>query len=78
MNFMAVERIGNIAWEDILAEVQGVFNDELAEVEGESDTEKTTADEHYGEVYVHVQTYKDIPLQVKVFDSDSEVAVWIK
>lgn len=73
MDFMAIERIGNIAWEAILAEVQGVFNDELAEAEVERDTEKTTADEHYGEVYVHVQTYKDIPLQVKVFDSDSEV-----
>ncbi|MBO1914312.1 virulence factor, partial [Microvirga sp. 3-52] len=30
------------------------------------------ADDSYGEVYVHVQTYKDIPLQVKVFDSESE------
>ena len=31
------------------------------------------ADDSYGEVYVHVQTYKDIPLQVKIFDSESEV-----
>lgn len=29
-------------------------------------------DDRYGEVYVHVQTYKDVPLQVKVFDSTSE------
>ena len=72
MNFMAVERIGNIAWEEILAEVQGVFNEESAEVKVESQQENTP-DEHYGEVYVHVQTYKDIPLQVKVFDSDSEL-----
>ena len=72
MNFMAVERIGNIAWEEILAEVQGVFNEESAEVKDKSKQE-STPDEHYGEVYVHVQTYKDIPLQVKVFDSDSEL-----
>jgi hypothetical protein len=68
MNFMAVERVGNVAWETILADVQAVFNEELSEeVEAEDQ-----ADDSYGEVYVHVQTYKDIPLQVKVFDSASE------
>ena len=68
MNFMAVERAGNVAWEAILADVQAVFNEEQSE-ETESVVE---ADDNYGEVYVHVQTYKDIPLQVKVFDSLSE------
>jgi len=68
MNFMAVERIGNVAWESILAEVQAVFNEEKSE-QTESVEE---IDDSYGEVYVHVQTYKDIPLQVKVFDSESE------
>ena len=29
--------------------------------------------DHYGEVYVHVQMYKGIPFQVKVFDSESEI-----
>lgn len=70
MDFMAVERIGNIAWEDILAEVQAIFNEEPVDVTQDADQ---TPDDHYGEVYVHVQTYKDIPLQVKVFDSDSEL-----
>lgn len=70
MDFMAVERIGNIAWEDILAEVQAVFNEETVDA---SENLEKTPDDHYGEVYVHVQTYKDIPLQVKVFDSDSEL-----
>lgn len=70
MDFMAVERVGNIAWEDILADVQGIFNEEAMEVEKDSEQE---SDDHYGEVYVHVQTYKDIPLQVKVFDSVSEL-----
>jgi len=68
MNFMAVERIGNVAWESILADVQAVFNEEQSE-QIESVEE---IDDSYGEVYVHVQTYKDIPLQVKVFDSESE------
>jgi len=68
MNFMAVERIGNVAWESILSDVQAVFNEEQSE-QTESVEE---IDDSYGEVYVHVQTYKDIPLQVKVFDSESE------
>lgn len=68
MNFMAVERVGNVQWETILAEVRKVFNKETSE-----QTEETSeATEHFGEVYVHVQTYKEIPLQVKVFDSESE------
>lgn len=68
MDFLAVERAGNVAWETILAEVRNVFNEESA---GElQDAEES--DDHYGEVYVHVQTYKGIPLQVKVFDSESE------
>lgn len=72
MNFMAVERIGNVTWEEILAEVQAVFNEESKSGEV-LDEKEDLADEHFGEVYVHVQTYKDIPLQVKVFDSDSEL-----
>lgn len=68
MNFMAVERVGKVAWEAILADVQAVFNEEKSEVVNMEEQ----ADDSYGEVYVHVQTYKDIPLQVKVFDSNSE------
>lgn len=70
MDFMAVERVGNIAWEGILADVEGIFNEDSMDVERDSEI---APDDHYGEVYVHVQTYKDIPLQVKVFDSDSEL-----
>jgi hypothetical protein len=68
MNFMAVERNSKVAWETILADVQAVFNEEQGEEAGAVDE----VDDSYGEVYVHVQTYKDIPLQVKVFDSVSE------
>ena len=68
MNFMAVERSGNVQWETILAEVRNVFNEEVSE----SKEVEQEVDDHFGEVYVHVQTYKDIPLQVKVFDNESE------
>ncbi|WP_342511791.1 conserved virulence factor C family protein [Sporosarcina sp. FSL K6-1522] len=68
MNFMAIERVGKVAWETILADVQAVFN----EGEAEETLAEEQVDDSYGEVYVHVQTYKDVPLQVKVFDSASE------
>ncbi len=68
LNFMAVERIGNVAWESILADVQAVFNEE----QSEQSNSVEEIDDSFGEVYVHVQTYKEIPLQVKVFDSVAE------
>ncbi|BAQ10990.1 bps lyase heat family repeat protein [Bacillus sp. OxB-1] len=60
--------MANVAWETILAEVQAVLNDE----QSDPAEAQEAVDETYGEVYVHVQTYKEIPLQVKVFDSQSE------
>ena len=69
MDFMAIERTANVTWEAILAEVQAVFNDEDG---GEALNLEEEADDSFGEVYVHVQTYKDIPLQVKVFDNLGE------
>lgn len=68
MNFMAVERVGNVAWETILAEVEAIINDKDL-TDDEQNVEEEQLDDHYGEVYVHVQTYKEIPLQVRVFDS---------
>jgi hypothetical protein len=66
-DFLAVERLAKIDWEIILAEVRNVF--------GEITSVKVTEnllEEHFGEVYVHVQQIKGIPLQVKVFDQTSE------
>lgn len=70
MNFLAVERKANVPWETILKDIQNILND--GEEVGSTDA-NDQADDSYGEVYVHVQTYKDIPLQVKVFDSASEI-----
>ncbi len=65
-DFLAIERIAKFSWESILASVENVFG-----AENDSQDSDKPAD-HYGEVYVHVQQYKGIPLQVKVFDSESE------
>ena len=67
-DFLAVERIAKFDWETILAEVRRVFGEDSSH----TNEEEIEIDEHYGEVYVHVQQFKGIPLQVKVFDSASE------
>ncbi|MFJ8262614.1 conserved virulence factor C family protein [Rummeliibacillus sp. NPDC094406] len=65
-DFLAVERISKYDWENILAAVRNAFGEQ------NETTSSEKVDEHYGEVYVHVQMFKGIPLQVKVFDSLSE------
>jgi hypothetical protein len=67
MDFLAIERNGKYDWEPILAGVREVFGEEQ-----EAGTEAAEADEHFGEVYIHVQQYKGVPLQVKVFDDRGE------
>lgn len=67
-DFLAIERNAKFAWENILAGIRAAF--------GEDEKEAATANrvqEHYGEVYVHVQMFKGLPLQVKAFDSEAEV-----
>ncbi len=66
-DFLAVERNSKYDWETILAEVRRAFGEQ-----SESVDEELNIDEHFGEVYVHVQQFKGIPLQVKVFDNDNE------
>lgn len=66
-DFLAVERLAKVDWEIILADVRKAFG-EVTTLE----TSESQIEEHYGEVYVHVQQIKGIPLQVKVFDQTSE------
>ena len=69
-DFLAIERLAKYDWEKILGGVRNAF--------GEShSTEESSKkiDEHFGEVSVHVQQIKGIPLQVKVFDQTGEERV---
>ncbi|WP_374967331.1 conserved virulence factor C family protein [Lysinibacillus sp. RS5] len=66
-DFFAVERNAKYAWEGILASIRQVLGEEVHE-----ENETQVASEFYGEVYVHVQFYKQVPLQVKVFDNQRE------
>lgn len=66
-DFLAIERLAKNDWEQILAEVRTVFGEKPGAVESEKQL-----NEHFGEVTVHVQQIKGIPLQVKVFDQSAE------
>ena len=69
-DFFAVERNAKYAWESILSSIRQVLGEDVTEA---SDIQ--IANEFYGEVYVHVQFYKQVPLQVKVFDNQREYRV---
>lgn len=66
-DFLAVERIAKFQWEPILSSVGAVLGEKL-----EQRTQEVQTDDHFGEVFVHVQMFRGLPLQVKVFDSSLE------
>lgn len=66
-DFLAIERLAKNNWEQILVEVRNAFGENHSSVESEKQL-----NDHFGEVYVHVQQIKGIPLQVKVFDQTTE------
>ena len=70
-DFFAVERNAKYAWEGILASIRQVLGEDNVQEENEIHA----ANDFYGEVYVHVQFYKQVPLQVKVFDNQQEYRV---
>ncbi|WP_108671237.1 conserved virulence factor C family protein [Peribacillus acanthi] len=70
-DFLAIERNPKFDWKQILASVRRVF--------GEGDSEMGQAEEgplsHYGEISVHIQMFKGIPMQIKLNDGEQEVRV---
>lgn len=68
-NFLAIERNAKFAWEAILADIRRAIGGEQTE------GAEQQLNEHYGEVNVHVQMYKAIPLQIKAFDGEGEVRI---
>lgn len=70
-DFLAVERNGKYKWESILSEVRKA----LGEQEESTQVEEVTPIDNFGEVFVHVQMFRNIPLQIKVFDSSSEYRI---
>lgn len=66
-DFLAVERNAKYDWKKLLPQVRQAFGEKANEP-------VTTAklDEHFGEINVEIQMFKDIPLQVKLTDGASE------
>lgn len=68
-DFLAVERNGKFSWEEILPKVRSAFGEN-----GYKQTKEASqqTEEHFGEVNVQVQMFKDIPLQVKLITGNEE------
>lgn len=66
-DFLAVERNGKVDWQQILPKVREIFGEEDG-----NQADHGIVDEHFGEVNVHVQMFKGIPLQVKLTDGEHE------
>ncbi|WP_078409670.1 conserved virulence factor C family protein [Priestia abyssalis] len=67
-DFLAVERNAKYDWKQILPQVRSTFGEELSETNGEPNT----VNDHFGEVKVFVQMFKNIPMQVKLTDDLTE------
>ncbi|CAM5221561.1 HEAT repeat protein OS=Ureibacillus acetophenoni OX=614649 GN=SAMN05877842_103244 PE=4 SV=1 [Ureibacillus acetophenoni] len=66
-DFLAIERNAKYQWESILSSIRIALGEKGEEVE-----QSQAAPDHFGDVFVHVQMFRGIPLQIKVFDSTSE------
>ncbi|MCM3023483.1 conserved virulence factor C family protein [Heyndrickxia ginsengihumi] len=66
-DFLAVERVGKVDWKEILPKVREAFGEEQYH-----SNQEEVMNEHFGEVNVAIQMFKDIPLQVKLTDGEQE------
>lgn len=66
-DFLAVERNAKYDWKQILPQVRAAFGED---VQGEAENQQIN--EHYGEVSVAVQLFKNVPMQVKLTDRTEE------
>ncbi len=66
-DFLAVERNAKYDWKELLPKVRQAFGEKAHEATGIN-----IADDHFGEIKVEIQMFKDIPLQVKLTDNSAE------
>ncbi|PFO02490.1 virulence factor [Bacillus sp. AFS076308] len=66
-DFLAVERNAKYDWKELLPQVRQAFGEKTEET-----ANINKLDEHFGEIKVEIQMFKDIPLQVKLTDSSTE------
>ncbi|KHF40281.1 conserved virulence factor C family protein [Halalkalibacter okhensis] len=66
-DFIAIDRHPKVDWKNILPHVRAVFGEDV-----ESQAEENEVNDHFGEVNVFVQTFKGIPMQIKLTDGQQE------
>ncbi|MFE8695786.1 conserved virulence factor C family protein [Cytobacillus sp. FJAT-53684] len=67
-DFLAIERNAKYDWKDLLPQVRNAFGEEAhTEMNNQS-----AVNDHFGEIKVFIQKYKDIPMQVKLTDGSEE------
>lgn len=67
-DFLAIERNAKYDWKMLLPKVRQAFGEKSVETKPTNDD----VTDHFGEVRVEVQMFKDIPLQVKLTDGTAE------
>ncbi|WP_026574262.1 conserved virulence factor C family protein [Bacillus sp. UNC438CL73TsuS30] len=67
-DFLAVERNAKFDWKELLPKVRQAFGENAADAV----KNETVVDEHFGEIKVEIQMFKEIPLQVKLTDGSTE------
>lgn len=67
-DFIAIDRHPKVDWKVILPQVRTVFGED-SEEQAEADSQQN---DHFGEVNVFVQTYKGIPMQIKLTNGEQE------
>jgi hypothetical protein len=66
-DFLAVERNAKYDWKVLLPQVRQAFGEKANET-----ADVVKIDDHFGEIKVEIQMFKDIPLQVKLTDGTTE------
>lgn len=66
-DFLAVERNAKYDWKELLPQVRQAFGEKTDDA-----FQAAKVDEHFGEIKVEIQMFKEIPLQVKLTDSSTE------
>ncbi|WHY70001.1 conserved virulence factor C family protein [Neobacillus sp. SuZ13] len=66
-DFLAIERNAKYDWKELLPQVRQAFGEKVEEI-----SQTNQINEHFGEIKVEIQMFKDIPLQVKLTDGTSE------
>ncbi|MFC0045390.1 conserved virulence factor C family protein [Metabacillus iocasae] len=70
-DFLAVERNAKYDWKQILPQVRVAFGENVSD----EDHQEQKINEHFGEVKVFVQMFKNVPMQVKLTDDHEEKRV---